>query len=121
MAPWKGGFYERLIGLVKYSMRKTIARQILQYDDFNTLIETEAVINSRPLTYVNEEVEFKVLRPVDFLLHNAKNGFPSLKEDYEDPEYDPDNRERLIDIWRKKILVTWTSSGRSGPKNISLV
>ncbi|VDM44661.1 unnamed protein product [Toxocara canis] len=104
MAPWKGGFYERLIGLVKCSMRKMIGRQILQYNDFNTLlIETEAVINSRPLTYASEELDFNVLRPIDFLLHGAKNGFPSLEEDYEDPEYDPDNREKLIDIWRKNM------------------
>ncbi|KHN73232.1 hypothetical protein Tcan_01291, partial [Toxocara canis] len=103
-APWKGGFYERLIGLVNCSMRKMIGRQILQYDFFNTLlIETEAVINSCPLTHVSEELDFKVLRPTDFLLHGAKNGFPSLEEDYEHLEYDPDNREKLIDIWRKNM------------------
>ncbi|KHN85730.1 hypothetical protein Tcan_00522, partial [Toxocara canis] len=47
--------------------------------------------------------DLNVLRPIDFLLHGAKNGFPSLEEDYEDPEYDPDNREKLIDIWRKNM------------------
>jgi hypothetical protein len=70
LAPWQGGFYERLVGLVKGAMRVVIGRRILSLSELMTLvIETEAVVNSRPLTYVHEDVNSKerILRPCDFL------------------------------------------------------
>ena len=50
MAPWQGGFYERLVGLVKQGLRKEIGRKLLSWDKLIT--EVEAIINTRPLTYV---------------------------------------------------------------------
>ena len=43
-----GGFYERLVGLVKRSMRKTIGRSLLDYNQLfhYMLAEIQAVINS---------------------------------------------------------------------------
>ena len=53
MAPWRGGFYECLVGLVKQGLRKEIGRKLLSWDKLITMItEVEAVINTRPLTYV---------------------------------------------------------------------
>ena len=55
MAPWRGGFYDykRLVGLVKQGLRKEIGRKLLSWDKLITMItEVEAVINTRPLTYV---------------------------------------------------------------------
>jgi len=50
---WKGGFYERLVGLVKRCLRKRISCMRLTLDQFIVLLsEVEAVINTRPLTYV---------------------------------------------------------------------
>ena len=56
LAPWMGGFYERLIGLVKTSLRKTIERRLLTTVQLQTLLkEIEAVLNSRPLVYVGDD------------------------------------------------------------------
>ena len=53
MAPWRGGFYERLVGLVKQGLRKEIGHKLLSWDKLITMItEVEAVINTRPLTYM---------------------------------------------------------------------
>ena len=53
LAPWQGGFYERLVGLVKGCMRKSIGRKYLSLEQLTTLLtEIEAALNSRPLTYV---------------------------------------------------------------------
>ena len=53
MAPWRGGFYERLVGLVKQGLRKEIGRELLSWDKFITMItKVEAIINTCPLTYV---------------------------------------------------------------------
>ena len=53
MAPWRGGFYERLVVLVKQGLRKEIGRKLLSWDKLiNMMTEVEAIINTRPLTYV---------------------------------------------------------------------
>ena len=55
-APWWGGFWERLIQSVTKSIRKTLGRATLNFDELNTiLIEIEGVINARPLTYVYDD------------------------------------------------------------------
>ena len=38
LAPWQGGFYERLVGLVKSSFRKGLGRQLLNMDNFITFV-----------------------------------------------------------------------------------
>ena len=55
-APWWGGFWERMVRTVKRALRKTIGRNSLTFEQLNTiLIEIEAVVNERPLTYVQDD------------------------------------------------------------------
>ena len=55
-APWWGGFWERLVQSVKRCLKKTIGRTTLRNDELSTiLVEVEAVINSIPLTYVEDD------------------------------------------------------------------
>ena len=55
-APWWGGFWERLVQSIKCCLRKSLGRIILNFDQLNTLlIEIECVLNSRPLTYVEDD------------------------------------------------------------------
>ena len=50
-APWCGGFYERLIGIVKSSLKNVLQKSLLTYEELYTVItEIESVMNSRPLT-----------------------------------------------------------------------
>ena len=49
-APWQGGFYERLVGMTKRSLRKSLGRSKVSGSELYTLItEIEAMLNSRPL------------------------------------------------------------------------
>lgn len=46
LAPWMRGFYERLVGLVKRALRKTIESKALSFDQLLTVVkEVEAVVN----------------------------------------------------------------------------
>ena len=57
-APWYGGFWERLIGLTKNALTKVLGRAHITLSTLQTVImEIEAVLNDRPITYVSSEVE----------------------------------------------------------------
>ena len=67
-ASWKGGYYERLVGIVKSVLGKTIGRKILKFGDLRTLMyETAAMVDSRPLTYFYNESISTVIRLIHFL------------------------------------------------------
>uniref|UniRef100_A0A0N4W7H6 Integrase catalytic domain-containing protein n=1 Tax=Haemonchus placei TaxID=6290 RepID=A0A0N4W7H6_HAEPC len=88
LSPWKGGFYERLIGSVKSCLRKTMRGKFVSDDEFLTVkTECEAIVNSRPLTYVSSDIKDSLpIRPVDFLRPHA-NITPWIYEPDYDPEY----------------------------------
>ena len=57
IAPWFGGFWERLISLTKLSLKKILGRTFTTLPILETLItEVEAVLNDRPLTYLSSDV-----------------------------------------------------------------
>ncbi|CAG2224943.1 unnamed protein product [Mytilus edulis] len=89
LAPWMGGFYERLVGLVKRCLRKTLRKRSVSDVQLLTLMkEIEAVINSRPLVYVDEELQSRTtLTPNHFLAINSQNGIPDVDYDLKDPSY----------------------------------
>ena len=100
-----GGFYERLVGLVKRSLRKSVGRNLLTDTQLETLIkEIEAVVNSRPLVYVGDDIDSSlVLTPGHFLTLNPKTGVPELEFEINDPDFTPyeSSADRLIQIWKK--------------------
>ena len=55
-APWFGGWWERLIGLTKTTIKKVLGRSFVSYEILHTLVtEIEGVMNDRPLTYVTSD------------------------------------------------------------------
>jgi hypothetical protein len=87
-APWMGGVYERLVRLVKQSLRKSIQKRKLTRVELATLVdEVTAIINFRPLVYVGAEFKSGILlTPSHFLMPNVKNGTPDVNiDDFRDP------------------------------------
>ncbi len=68
-APWFGGFWERLIGLTKTTLKKILGRSYITDGMLQTIIvEIEATLNDRPLTYVSSEFELEdVVTPAHLL------------------------------------------------------
>ena len=57
-APWYGGYWERLIGLTKRALKKTLGRAHVTLSSLQTLVvEIEAHLNNRPLTYVTSDLD----------------------------------------------------------------
>ncbi|XP_065190838.1 uncharacterized protein LOC135821769 [Sycon ciliatum] len=107
-APWQGGVYERMVGLVKRSLRKALGRQHLRLDQLATLLaEAEAAVNSRPLTSVTADYEgrdVEILTPAPFLLGSRPAALP-LSTALDDPEYTPPSTDPALSLlteWRHR-------------------
>ena len=54
-APWWGGFFERLIGIIENALPKAIGRALLRFEELEeVLLDLESFLNNRPLCYSGE-------------------------------------------------------------------
>lgn len=107
-APWQGGFYERLIGILKRCLRKVLHNKRITVEELRTLIvEIEARINNRPLTYVwNEIDEPEALTPNHLLQGSTIDVIPPVI----DCEWktDPDFHLRLKNVTSEDLVARYT-------------
>jgi len=106
LAPWMGGMYERLVGLVKRSLRKTLGKRLITNIQLQTLVkEIEAVINSRPLVYVGDDIDSSItITPAHLISPNKQPSAYSTPEgDSSDEEYQPtqSTESKLLKMWKK--------------------
>ena len=74
-SPWWRGFYERLISIVKSSLKKVLWKAYLSYLELYTVLrEIENVLNSRPLTYLSDETFCESLTPFHMVYGKSFNG-----------------------------------------------
>lgn len=62
-APWWGGQFERLIGVMKTSLYRIIGKDILSWDELNEVLLNEEKAMNRPLGYLEEDVQLRTLTP----------------------------------------------------------
>lgn len=72
-APWWGGMYERLVRSVKAALKKSLGQRSLSKTELETvLVEVEACVNSRPLTFVGDAADCpNPLTPNHFLVGHS--------------------------------------------------
>ena len=108
-APWWGGWWERLIRSIKSSLRKTFGVKCLSRSELETtLCEVEACINSRPLTFVGDELDATPpLTPSHFLIGRTAGVRVEGVEDQDISEYAQDlcireqvRLEQLDKFWK---------------------
>ncbi|OXA50438.1 uncharacterized protein LOC110854180 [Folsomia candida] len=80
--PWWGGWWERVVGMVKVLLRKVLGRASLDYEELMTVLcDCEEIINSRPLTYLSDDPEdLAPLTPALFLNEMRSYGLPEVDD-----------------------------------------
>ncbi len=74
LAPWWGGFWERMVRSVKDLLRRSNGRACLAYDELEaSLIEIESVINARPLNYIGEGADDPLSIAPNQFLNNRRS------------------------------------------------
>ena len=70
LGPWTHGFTERLIAVVKCSLKKVLYKALVEIDEFITVLtESQAIINNRPLTYNSADLDNEASITPNVLLH----------------------------------------------------
>jgi len=135
-APWFGGFYERLIGMTKTSLRKALGRIIMSDEELQTIMcRVEAHLNDRPLTYVSDQPDDSLALTPSMLIQGYR--YDSLPEPVLDPDEDDDptvmdtihltrrqqRNQRVLQTfwtqWQKEYLLMLRQPSRGRvPKNV---
>ena len=118
-APWYGGFWERLIGLTKLSLKKVLGKTNITLDELQTITaEIEAILNDHPITYVTSELDDEEpLTPSHLLYGRRITNLPHpLQEDLsDDPTYNSGTSQ--IESKHKEETNSYNTFGIAGVKN----
>ena len=105
-APWWGGQFERLIGVVKNAMRKAIGRGILSWNELSELLlDVEIQINRHPLNYVEDDVELPVLTPASFMFQRTTQ-LPEIQH-YHEEDKDLRKRRKFLKNCKDQLWNRW--------------
>ena len=135
-APWYGGFWERLIGLTKSTLKKVLGRTFVSLISLQTVIvEIEAALNDRPLTYVSSDMsDPEPLTPAHLLYGRRIISLPYPrmdKDESDDPSYcNPSDKttrilfsrqaqifEHFQNRWRQEYLTSLREYHKTTGKN----
>ena len=90
-APWWGGVFERMVRMTKRCLKKMAGRAKLSHDELVTaVIEVEAVIYSRPLTYMSSGDLEQPLTPAHLICGRRLLSLPDAiyLQDVEEDDFD---------------------------------
>jgi len=89
-APWYGGFWERLIGLTKMTLKKVLGRTFISLTGLQTVTtKIKAVLNDQPITYISSDVsDPEALTPAHLLYGRQLVPLPyQSREKTDDPDF----------------------------------
>ena len=105
-APWWGGQFERLIGLFKHAFFKTIGGGMLSWTELcEVVLEVETQLNRRPLSYVEDDIQFPLLTPASFLFQRT-NRLPE-QEPWREETVDLRKRAKYLRSCKDALWKRW--------------
>ena len=108
-AAWWGGFFERLIGIMKRTLNRTIGKSLLKFKELeDVLVDIEISMNNRPLTYQGEEFDSQPLTP-NMLIFGGNIRTPEIDLDVEDERLAYIKREKYLQKCKDQMWNRWTS------------
>ena len=103
-APWWGGQFERMVGLVKRALYKFTGGANFAWSELEEVIlDVEITLNNRPLTYLEHDIQLPTLTPYA-IMFGQPNQSP---EDDSDAIESKDLRKRARYLRRCKDIM-WT-------------
>ena len=120
-APWQGGFYERMIKVVKNCLQKVLYRKRVSLDELQTVVvEIQSRVNNRPLTYIHSDrMSPEPLSPSHLLYGRSIEAMPPVVlEDDSDPTYMDHNQlnkqfsllsciiSKFEKVWKHEYIVS---------------
>ncbi|XP_064482826.1 uncharacterized protein LOC135395636 [Ornithodoros turicata] len=119
-APWWGGFWERLVRVVKNNLKRILGKNRFSFEELTTILHgVEAVVNSRPLTSVADSPdEAEPLTPAHFLVGKRVTSLPSFSGSAPKPTEDLQARwkqqqlllDRFWKRWKEEYLLQLRSA-----------
>ena len=107
-APWWGGQFERMVALVKQSIYKVVGKALLTRAELEeVLIDVELCLNNRPLSYVEDDIDFPVLTP-NTMMFGQRYNLPEEDADNE-PDRDLRKRARYLQRCKEHMWNRWTT------------
>ena len=105
-APWWGGQFERMVGIIKGSLYKTIGNEFLTWTELEEVVlDAEVAENNRPLGYVEDNVQLPVLTPRNSLLYGQPN---LLLEPHHLEDRSLRKRARYLKRYKEAVWKHWT-------------
>ena len=97
-APWQGGHFERLVRTIKVALAPAIAKKLLSYAEFSTIVkEVQCIVNNRPLTYQSSDLQDVPLTPSQLIFGRNLQMFPILTAQSRLPDEGDDGlRKRYV-------------------------
>lgn len=106
-APWWGGQFERLVGVVKQAFYKSVGRASLTWNELEEVIlDVEVAVNNRPLSYVEDDVQLPVLTP-NIMMYSQPNLLPEEEVDSSE-EVDLRKRAKYLRRCKDVLWSRWT-------------
>lgn len=107
-APWWGGWWERLVGLTKRLLKRSLGRSLLSFEELATTITCiEGALNSRPISTIRDGPENELaISPSDILVGKRLTLLPLAVRRSADQLSEDSNQKTIFKAWSRRERLT---------------